>query len=203
MAKEYRKQHIYEWKKHYGKIPKDEDGRSFEIHHIDGNPKNNSIENLQCISIKEHYEIHLKQKDYGAAFLIAGRMKNKPENISELARTITMERIKNGTHNFLDPNFKRSMYHNEGFVVAIDTRTDEVVRIKKEIFEEYNFYVGVNAGRKQKKIHTNRGGNKGGTWSQKNKEQSQKCKYCDFEGRGSHISRYHNERCKNNNGNNS
>ena len=58
------------WEAHYGEIPKDEEGRTFEIHHIDGNRHNNSIENLKCISLKEHYEIHLKQGDYAsAAFL--------------------------------------------------------------------------------------------------------------------------------------
>lgn len=40
----YRK--IYE--NHFGPIPKDKDGRSYEIHHIDGNRKNNEISNLKC-----------------------------------------------------------------------------------------------------------------------------------------------------------
>ena len=39
----YRK--IYE--QHYGPIPKDTDGRSYEIHHIDGNHNNNDINNLR------------------------------------------------------------------------------------------------------------------------------------------------------------
>jgi len=58
----------------FGEIPKDENGRTFETHHIDGNRKNNSIDNLLCVSIKEHLEIHLKQGDYGAAALISKRM---------------------------------------------------------------------------------------------------------------------------------
>jgi hypothetical protein len=61
------------WKKYYGEIPIDEKGRSYEIHHIDGNHNNNSIENLKCISIEEHYRIHLEQGDYLAANLIADR----------------------------------------------------------------------------------------------------------------------------------
>jgi hypothetical protein len=196
MSKEYRREHIKEWKKHFGKIPKDVDGRSFEIHHLDGNPQNNTIDNLQCISIQEHYEIHLKQKDYGAAFLIARRMKIKPENISELAKIITLKRIEDGTHNFLDPNFKRSLYHNKGYVVAIDTRTNLQVRIKKEDFDLNHYYVGVNKNRKQKTIHENRGQNKGKKWSQNNKEDLKKCNYCDFYGRGSLLSRWHNGKCK-------
>lgn len=49
------------WEKTYGPIPTDDTGRKYEIHHIDGNKKNNSIENLKCISIEEHYKIHLNQ----------------------------------------------------------------------------------------------------------------------------------------------
>jgi hypothetical protein len=45
----YRK--IYE--SHHGKIPK-----GYHIHHIDGNPFNNEISNLQCVSPEEHAEIH-------------------------------------------------------------------------------------------------------------------------------------------------
>lgn len=45
----------------YGEIPKDSFGRTFDIHHIDGNRKNNSIDNLVCLSIEDHYKVHLKQ----------------------------------------------------------------------------------------------------------------------------------------------
>jgi hypothetical protein len=62
------------WSAYNGEIPKDTDGRSFEIHHIDGNRNNNSIENLKCVSIKEHYEIHLKQGDYVSAAFIKQKM---------------------------------------------------------------------------------------------------------------------------------
>jgi len=50
----YRK--IYE--QYYGPIPRDEQGRSYEIHHIDGNHSNNDPTNLKCVSIQEHYDIH-------------------------------------------------------------------------------------------------------------------------------------------------
>ena len=58
--REYRK--IYE--DHYGKIPKDVNGVSYDIHHIDGDYTNNDINNLIAISIKEHYEIHFQQGDW-------------------------------------------------------------------------------------------------------------------------------------------
>ena len=50
----YRK--IYE--DHYGQIPLDEEGRSYDIHHIDGNHNNNDISNLKAVTIQEHYDIH-------------------------------------------------------------------------------------------------------------------------------------------------
>jgi len=47
---------IYE--DHYGSLPKDEKGRKYEIHHIDGNRENNDPSNLKAVSITEHYDIH-------------------------------------------------------------------------------------------------------------------------------------------------
>lgn len=78
----YRK--IYE--DHYGEIPKDKNGRTFEIHHIDGNRNNNTKENLIAVSIEEHYDIHYKQGDYGACVMIAKRMSLHPDHISNIQR---------------------------------------------------------------------------------------------------------------------
>jgi hypothetical protein len=58
------------WEKNFGPIPKDENGVSYQIHHIDGNRANNDLSNLMCISLEEHIEIHKKQKDWASvAFL--------------------------------------------------------------------------------------------------------------------------------------
>ena len=62
------------WMNAYGPIPKDENGVSYEIHHIDRDCTNNSLDNLMCVSIQQHYEIHLRQGDYNAAHLIAERI---------------------------------------------------------------------------------------------------------------------------------
>lgn len=77
------------WEKHNGKIPKDEYGRSYDIHHIDGDRNNNDIENLLCVSIEEHYEIHRKRyeenktiKDLASARILSGRLNKKVEEIS-------------------------------------------------------------------------------------------------------------------------
>lgn len=63
------------WEAQHGQIPVDEKGRRYEIHHIDGNHENNLIDNLKCLSIEEHYKIHLNQGDLVEAALIAKRMK--------------------------------------------------------------------------------------------------------------------------------
>lgn len=78
----YRK--IYE--NHYGPIPHDECGRSYEIHHIDGNRENNTIDNLECITIQEHYDRHYSNGDYGACVMIAKRMAQTPEQLSEIQK---------------------------------------------------------------------------------------------------------------------
>lgn len=91
---------IYE--QHFGPIPKDEKGRTYEIHHIDGNHKNNDPSNLVALSIQDHYDIHHKQHDWGACFRISQRMESTPEQKSELARKSALDRVKNGTHNWLD-----------------------------------------------------------------------------------------------------
>jgi hypothetical protein len=76
------------WEGRHGKIPKDSNGRTYEIHHIDGNRNNNNIKNLICVSIEEHYNLHYNQKDYGACVLIAKRMNLPPDHLSEIQKGI-------------------------------------------------------------------------------------------------------------------
>ena len=62
------------WESINGPIPKDQNGKSYEIHHIDGDRTNNHISNLRLVTMQEHYEIHYNQGDYGACQAIAMRM---------------------------------------------------------------------------------------------------------------------------------
>jgi hypothetical protein len=93
----YRK--IYEH--HHGSIPKDENDRTYEIHHIDNNHSNNDPSNLKCVTIQEHYDIHYSQKDWGACLKISKRMKLSSDEIGKLSRLTQLKRINNGTHPFL------------------------------------------------------------------------------------------------------
>jgi hypothetical protein len=87
------------WESIYGPIPKDVQGRTFDIHHIDGNRKNNSIENLVCLSIEDHYKIHLKQfeetkseKEFRSLVFLSKRI---DKNVSELTGWTVSEEVKN------------------------------------------------------------------------------------------------------------
>ena len=97
----YRK--IYE--QNFGPIPKEPNGRTYEIHHIDGNHNNNDPTNLSAMTIQEHYDIHYSQGDWGACFKMAKRMEMTPEVKSRLASLASKKRLTEGTHNFQDENF--------------------------------------------------------------------------------------------------
>jgi methylmalonyl-CoA mutase N-terminal domain/subunit len=92
----YRK--IYE--NHNGKIPKDESGHSYHIHHIDGNHKNNLFTNLMVVSAKEHYNIHYSQGDYGACLRMSSRLGISPNEISRLSSLNQQKRVEQKIHTF-------------------------------------------------------------------------------------------------------
>ena len=95
------RKHRLVWESVFGPIPKDEQNRSYEIHHIDGNHNNNKISNLQLVTIQEHYDIHFSQQDWNACRLIALRMNLNPSEISRLSSLAAKTRVENGTHHFL------------------------------------------------------------------------------------------------------
>lgn len=115
------------WQKANGPIPRDSLGRSYEIHHINGNHSDNRLENLALVTIEEHYRIHYEQGDYDACNLISMRMGLSPEEVSKNSsnlmkllskenrhpfqgKNFNVERLANGTHNFLgssNPSHKR------------------------------------------------------------------------------------------------
>lgn len=95
------RKHRLVWESVNGPIPKDQNNRSYEIHHIDGNHSNNDISNLKLVTIQEHYDLHYAQQDWNACRLIALRMNLSPEEISRLSSMAASKRIENGTHHFL------------------------------------------------------------------------------------------------------
>ena len=93
-TKHYRK--IYE--NHHGPIPKEEDGRTYEIHHIDGERTNNIPTNLVALSIKEHFDIHYQQSDFGACLRIGAKMEKTPAELSALATVNNLKKVAEGRH---------------------------------------------------------------------------------------------------------
>ncbi len=77
------------WIKHHGEIPFDSEGRSYDIHHIDGDRKNNDISNLICLSVEDHLKIHLEQyektgniKDLASYRILCGRLQKDVKTLS-------------------------------------------------------------------------------------------------------------------------
>lgn len=104
-TKNYRK--IYE--NHHGPIPREGNGRSFEIHHRDGNHSNNDPNNLVALTLQEHYDIHYAQGDYSACLLMKHqRMVKTPEEISEIAKKRNKAMYARGDHPFQDREWARA-----------------------------------------------------------------------------------------------
>lgn len=72
----------------------------YEIHHIDGDHENSSPENLVCVTIEEHLQIHKTQEDWGAVQAILMRMSYSKEEISKAAALFQKKLIQDGRHNF-------------------------------------------------------------------------------------------------------
>lgn len=88
--------YLYDHRKIYerlnGPIP-----LGYEIHHIDGNHKNNDPKNLKAVTMQEHYDIHYQQGDWHAAHLIGIRLKLPADFLGDLQR----KRVVEGTHHWL------------------------------------------------------------------------------------------------------
>ena len=74
------KHHRKIYNQHFGPIPK-----GMDIHHIDGNHGNNDPNNLKAVTIREHYDIHYSQGDYGAAYMVSKRLVLTEEERSHIA----------------------------------------------------------------------------------------------------------------------
>lgn len=93
----------------HGEIPVDTNGRTYEIHHIDGNHENNDLNNLKAVTIQEHFDIHYSQNDYSACALIATRMNKTPEELSAIMSFANKKRVAEGTNPFVGPSMNQKM----------------------------------------------------------------------------------------------
>ena len=168
---------IYE--QHHGPIPRDETGRSYDIHHIDGDHSNNDPSNLKAVTVQEHYDIHWRQKDYGACRLIAFKIEKTPEELSEIARLSNLKRIAENKHNWQDKEAARQ-------------------RNLKRIAENNHPFLNVEAQRSR--------GRKGGSRNKERVENSthillkvnaiiSTCPCCGKTGKGPGMKRWHFDNC--------
>lgn len=196
---------IYET--HFGPIPKDSDGRSYEIHHIDGNHENNLIDNLKCISIQEHFNIHYGQGDWGACRAMSIRMNLDPKEISRLASIAARKQVVDGTHNFLGGEIQKESnqrrvedgtHHFLGGKIQQETACKRVnagthnflggKEVRKRVEDgTHNFLDGAPARERARKQIAN------GTH---NFLQIHICPYCNKIGKSSSMFYWHFDNCK-------
>jgi hypothetical protein len=81
------------WERHFGPTPLDEQGRKYDIHHIDGDRSNNDISNLIALSVKDHYDVHYKQGDWNACILIRKRLDLTKEEIDDINKKLSDSRV--------------------------------------------------------------------------------------------------------------
>ena len=171
----------------YGPIPKDPSGRTFDIHHWDGDRTNNKPENLIALPIGIHYVIHYIQGDAAAARMILLKMKRKTEEISFLSRQTQIKRIQNGTHHFLDPN-----YHKQQAKRLLEKGTHNFCgenHPAKKLYREgkHHWQITGNPGIQQNKIRMNNGTHQ--------VLQKIKCPHCGKITNVPNAKRWHFDRC--------
>lgn len=187
----YRK--IYE--ESFGPIPYDKDGRTFEIHHIDGDINNNDPSNLVALSIEDHYKVHLDQKDWGACQSILIRMKSDSDIISEMARLESIKRVKNGTHNFLSGDIQRKSAAKrikDGTHHLLGGKISRRVQAERLAAGTHHFLGGEVQRRNNRKRIEN------GTH---HLLQKKTCPHCGLTGSGAGMYRFHFDKCKKRNEN--
>lgn len=182
------------YKKWHGSIPTDEYGRTYDIHHKDGNHANNSPENLIAIPIQEHYDIHYKNQDYSACALIAARLKMSVEEISKLTSMAARKRVEEGTHHWL------SKEHSENVKSSIRRRVEDGTyhMLGGEIQKDFQLKRSYNKTHQWNGPDHNYDKIKNGTHSS---QKEWVCPYCNVAGKGStNAKRWHFDKCKNKQG---
>lgn len=200
------------WIKYNGPIPKDECGRSFDIHHKDGNHTNDTITNLQCVSIQEHYDIHWNQGDYGACQSLAIRMMLSPEKISHLASLAAKRQVENGTHPLLDKDKAKERFNHRIKETGSHPILDPIIRRNAQkqsvvkgthIFLNSEYQRKVQSERIKNGTHHLLNGTIQRTYQNKlllngthSFIQEHVCPYCNKIGKGPQMFRYHFDNCK-------
>lgn len=182
------KSYRYAWTKHYGPIPKDEKGRSFEVHHIDGDHSNNNIDNLKLVSIEEHYQIHYDQGDFGACWAMAKRMDLTSEMLSKVSKEINKKMIERGDHPFLGDNNPSRKKSKDGTHHFFGGEVQRKLAIERSKNGTHNFLDGEVQKRYWQTIRNN-----GGEHPTQIKSA---CPHCGIMVNKTNMKRWHGDKCK-------
>ena len=183
----YRK--IYE--QYYGSIPTDSNGRTYEIHHIDGDHSNNEPDNLIALSIQEHYDVHYSQEDWNACSIIAQRIGMDPKDASDLSREFTLNRVADGTHPWLSGEHQR-----KSILERLENGTHPSQVLKT--CEHCNKTMGMS---NYEKWHGNKCASikpraKGSCFGPRKQSLNKTCPHCSKSTDPSTYSRWHGDNCK-------
>lgn len=184
--------HLQIYKKFHGEIPKDKDGRSYDIHHVNGDHSNNSPENLKAVTLQEHYDIHFAAGDFRACQLIGLRMALPPETISMLSKQGCQKQLANGTHPWQSGKHQKETMDR---MVADGTHHFLGGKIQKEsqdsrVKQGTHQWCGSASNQKMLEAGTHPS------------QKEWKCPHCGAEGKGStNAKRWHFDNCKKGNTN--
>ncbi|ARW58152.1 I-TevIII-like protein [Serratia phage X20] len=184
------------WIESNGEIPLDEFGRSYHIHHIDGNPSNNELSNLLCLSPNDHFELHRSQGDYGAAFLLLNNhLSISPEERSDIISKSNSARWINYSEKERETIINKNRDSNISTWSSEKLRSDTGYKVKQN-------HLAKTKEQKEKesklKSFSIKAAWKSNSFNAQREHMSTKvvCPHCGKEGQKAAMSRYHFDRCK-------
>ena len=189
------------WESVNGIIPTDENDISYQIHHKDGNPQNNNIDNLMCVSVKEHYEIHLKQGDFAAANALKHFWLHSKEfgwSHSDETKLKISESLKSNGYTHSDETRKLIALNNKGMLGK--THSDETKRKMSESAK--GLVTSKETKQKQSEAKLK---NPTKYWEGKSRKGMKQthptytCPHCEKVGKGTAMFMWHFDNCKKNN----
>lgn len=112
------------------------DPNKFHIHHINNNPTDNKLTNLQCLTIKEHKALHAK--DYKYNFNQGVPHYSKVVGVKKVGREKTYDiQCARPHHNFVANNI---VVHNSGKTVIFS----EIIRLGKKYKKDFRALILFN-----------------------------------------------------------
>ncbi len=136
------------WEEARGPIPK-----GYHIHHVNGDPSDNRLENLLCVSPQEHFDIHYKQGDYKEAKMIA--LAFKPIDRALISK---LQSLINSTYPMSEKTkakiSAKAKINNKGCGNPMFGKNHTEASKKKIAVNRVGKYTGRNSGKWNKTVNT-------------------------------------------------